>query len=216
MLRRCGVDDRARVAQKLEELFENLVPVHLPYAWFLLHYFCVPDRATTIQPLTDTTDTTRLSKLVRERLLRVFRPGNASALLSALHGAHPDLLRHLLADIKRGCGSQGDLPIEGWEELSGILLELAELRPPIGIPIILAFVTAGSDRIVHPYDDPETGERLGPWRVTEYQFEKEKAERLFGLSRLRSVLADQPIPDDIERSSREMWQAAKDALQAGS
>ena len=215
MLRRCGVYDSARVAHKLEELFESLVPVHLPYAWFLLHYYCEPDRAPTIQPLTDTTDTTRLSEFVRERLLRVFRPGNASALLSALHGAHPYLLRHLLADIKRGCGSQGDLPIEGWKELSGILLELAELRPPIGIPIILAFVTEGDDRVVD-LSDPETGEHSGPRRVTEYQFEKEKAERLFGLSRLRSVLADQRIPDDIDSSIREMWQAAKDALQGGS
>jgi hypothetical protein len=57
---------------------------------------------------------------------------------------------------------------------------------------------------------------LGHTVVTEYQFEKEKAERLFGLSRLRSVLADQRIPDDIDSSIREMWQAAKDALQGGS
>jgi hypothetical protein len=57
---------------------------------------------------------------------------------------------------------------------------------------------------------------LGHTVVTEYQFEKEKAERLFGLSRLRSVLADQRIPDDIDSLFREMWQAANDALQGGS
>ena len=114
-------------------------------------------------------------------------------------------------DTKQGCGFSGDLPIEGWETLAKTLLELAELDPPIGIPIILAFVTTTNERIIEPGDD-ETGEFRRPRRVTEYQFQEELAGRLFDYDRLRPLIAESSIPEDIDQSIRKMWKPAKAAL----
>ena len=211
MLNDCGVRDSARVASNLEELLQRLVPSHLPYANFLVHYFCMPIPGPTVSPLTDAGDTARLSTLVHERLLESFPPGTASALRTALRGANPYLLRNFLHDIKSGCGVTGDLPIEGWGHFATTLLELAEFDPSVGIPVILSFVMSASNRIVDSWDG-ETGERRQPARVTDWQFQEEAARRFFDWDRLRPLLAEQRIPDDIEEWIGQMWSAAKQAV----
>lgn len=211
MLNRCGVRDSVRVASALEKLLQHLVPSHLPYANFLVHYFCMPSPGPTVSPLTDAHDTARLSGLVHERLLEAFPPGTANALRTALRGANPYLLRNFLHEVKSGCGFTGDLPIEGWEQVATTLLELAEIDPSVGIPIILSFVMSASNRIVDSWDGA-TGERRQPARVTDYQFQEQVARRLFDWERLHPLLAEQRIPEDIEEWIGQMWSAAKQTI----
>ncbi len=211
MLLHYHVRDGGKVASKLEELLQDLIPSHLPYTSFLLGHFCVLSQGSNVFPLTDDNDTKRLSELVRNRLLKSFAPGNAGVLRDALHCAHPYLLRYFIRDIKSGSGFVGDLPIEGWEQFAKTLLELAELDPTSGIPIILTFVTLTKERIEERWDD-ETGEPLGRTRVDEYQFQEERARKLFDWSRLRTMLAEQCIPNDIDEWIRELWRAARQAV----
>ena len=211
MLNRRDVRDSKRVASTLEELLKDLVPSHLPYASFLLQYFCIRVQGSTVFPLTEQDDTKRLAELVLNRLRESFPPGNASALRNALQGAHPYLLRNFFQDIKHGCGFTGDLPMGGWEQFAKTLLELAHLDPPIGIPIVLTFVTSSSYRMAESLDD-ETGEYLGPTRVPEYQFQEDKAKKLFDWNRLRPLLVEHCIPNEIEAGIGLMWKTARQAV----
>lgn len=204
--------DSRELALRLAELLQDLIPSHLPYTRFLLGHFCLPSQGSSASPLTDDNDTKRLSELVRARLLKSFPPGNAGALRDALHGAHSHLLLYFVADIKRGCAWGGDLPIEGWKPVAEVLQELAELEPTMGIPIMLTFVTTRIDRINDQIIDDATGEPRPLAYVAEYQFKEELARRFFDWNRLSSLLADAPVPTNLDQGIGEMWRAAKEAV----
>ena len=210
MLNRIPQYGSALVTTRLQELLQDLVPSHLPYANFLFGHFCVPV-GRDLPPHTDESGTIQLGELVQSRLLESFPPEKANDLLSALRDPHPYLLQNFLRDIKRGCHSENDLPMDGWKRFAETLLELAELAPRVGIPIVLSFVMSTSDRVITSKVD-EAGKLIGPTRVTEFQFQEAASKELFDWDRLRAMVGKEPIPNDLDQWIREMWKAAKDAV----
>lgn len=124
------------VFSTVKEIVMRVVPVHLPLAHDVVHWFSTQEANDALMTLEE-------SNAVRSALVEVFRVsfvgvGAEERLLVALRDGSPFLLYWITWSIERIRRDEREgIPFEGWEDVAATLLRLAQAHPEVGVPAIV-------------------------------------------------------------------------------
>ncbi len=194
--------------QTLYDLLEVTVPVHLPLTQHLFQYFGEPGRDGPWFFPEEEYDNirARLDKIVAE----TYQSGAEQQFIDALMEGSPYNISWLVLGIDRQRrGIAGELPFDGWSGFADLLLNVAQMDPEKGFPILLPIICNWESG----WDRPRRNGRDDPRdiNIIKAEFLSNEAERLFDYPRLLQMLADAP---DIQHSDEGIKKALSTARQA--
>ena len=189
------------------EIVQRYVSIHLPLATDVAYFFA--SKNPRVPQLMSDAQQEQVTQQLRDALAAHFTGDGAEERLAiALKDGSPWLIYWI---VSRGQNDAYVHPFDRWRDFSSVLLGLAESRPAIGVPLVVALITKTNLRSGLRQD--ETGEVVPEerWIGT---FDTEGASRLFDYPRLLKVLSKFDMPDHLDVQMMASCRAAVDVAQA--